>query len=50
MRMDFLLKKLDSFLNKKGNKFYSSEMESFKKINRKIWDLDADIFIPGAGL
>ena len=36
------------FLNKKGNKFYSSEMESFKKINKKIWDLDADIFIPGA--
>ena len=36
------------FLNKKGNKFYSEKMESFQKINNKIWDLETDIFIPGA--
>ncbi len=36
------------FLNKKGNKFYSEDMESFKKINKKIWDLEVDIFIPAA--
>ena len=36
------------FLNKKGNKFFSNDMESFQSINKKIWDLNADIFIPGA--
>ena len=35
------------FLNKKGNKFFSNDMESFQSINKK-WDLNADIFIPGA--
>ncbi|MCH2021389.1 MAG: amino acid dehydrogenase [Saprospiraceae bacterium] len=40
------IKKL--YLTKKGNKFYSPDMISFEEANKKIWDLEADVFIPGA--
>lgn len=36
------------FLKKDGNKLNSSKMISFEETNEKIWDLDADIFIPAA--
>ncbi len=36
------------FINKKGNKLNSPDMISFKEANDQIWDLGADIFIPGA--
>ena len=35
-------------IDKKGNKFESKEMDLFKNINKRIWDLNADIFIPCA--
>lgn len=38
----------DLFLQKKGNKLYSEDMLSFEEANAKIWDVPADIFIPGA--
>ena len=34
--------------DKKGNKLSSSQMLSFEEVNEKIWDVAADIFIPGA--
>ncbi len=36
------------FLNKKGNNLHAENMLSFEETNTKIWDLQADIFIPGA--
>ncbi|MDA9773868.1 amino acid dehydrogenase [Saprospiraceae bacterium] len=36
------------FINKNGNKLASDKMMSFEDANEKIWDLDCDIFIPGA--
>ncbi len=36
------------FLNKKGNKLNTPDMLSFGETNRRIWELGADIFIPGA--
>ena len=36
------------FLNKKGNKLNAPDMLSFGETNRRIWELGADIFIPGA--
>jgi glutamate dehydrogenase/leucine dehydrogenase len=36
------------FLNKKGNLLVSNEMISFEDINSKIWDLNADVFLPCA--
>jgi len=36
------------YLNKKGNKFNAPNMVSFQEANEKIWDLESDIFIPGA--
>jgi glutamate dehydrogenase/leucine dehydrogenase len=36
------------FLNRKGNKLYHPDMLSFEEVNSKIWDLQAEIFIPGA--
>ena len=36
------------FVQKKGNKINSSELLPFAEVNQKIWDLGADIFIPGA--
>ena len=36
------------FLHKKGNNLNAENMLSFEETNAKIWDLQADIFIPGA--
>lgn len=36
------------FNNKKGNKLAAANMLSFEEVNSKIWDMGADIFIPGA--
>jgi glutamate dehydrogenase/leucine dehydrogenase len=37
------------FLNKNGNELVSPEMESYDDINARIWDVNADVFIPCAG-
>jgi len=39
----------DLFVNKNGNELVSSKMESYDDINSKIWDVEADVFIPCAG-
>ena len=36
------------FLNKNGNALHAENMLSFEEVNDKIWDLDAEIFIPCA--
>lgn len=36
------------FLNKNGNELVHSQMMSFEEINNKIWDLNAEVFIPCA--
>lgn len=36
------------FVNKKGNQLHSDYMLSFEEVNKKIWSLGADIFLPGA--
>ncbi len=36
------------FLHKKGNNLNAPSMLTFEETNAKIWDLQADIFIPGA--
>lgn len=36
------------FLNREGNKLVADNMLSFEEVNEKIWDLPAEIFIPGA--
>lgn len=36
------------YLNKKGNKLDAPNMLSFEEASSKIWDLEADVFIPGA--
>lgn len=36
------------FLEKKGNRLHSNELLTFEEINRKIWDVEADIFLPCA--
>ena len=36
------------YLNKKGNKLNDPNMISFKEANEQIWNLKADVFIPGA--
>jgi glutamate dehydrogenase/leucine dehydrogenase len=36
------------FVQKKGNKINADELLPFEEVNEKIWDLGADIFIPGA--
>lgn len=45
--LDFM-KTRDLFLNRKNNALSTSDMLSFDEINEKIWDVKADIFIPGA--
>jgi glutamate dehydrogenase/leucine dehydrogenase len=40
------IKKL--FTQKKGNKINSDELLPFAEVNERIWDLGADIFVPGA--
>lgn len=36
------------FVNKQGNKLSFPNLMSFEEVNEKIWQLGADIFIPGA--
>lgn len=36
------------FLNKEGNQLGSSDLISFEEVNEKIWDLEADVFLPCA--
>jgi glutamate dehydrogenase/leucine dehydrogenase len=36
------------FLNKAHNKLKADNLLSFEEVNAKIWDVQADIFIPGA--
>lgn len=36
------------YYEKDGNKLKSDNMISFDEMNQKIWDLNADVFIPGA--
>lgn len=36
------------FQNKRGNKLFDSNMQPFDQINSRIWDIGAEIFIPGA--
>lgn len=36
------------FLNKNGNALKAENLLSFDEVNKKIWDLDAEIFIPCA--
>lgn len=37
------------FLNKKGNTLNHSNLLSFEEVNERIWDLNADVFVPCAG-
>jgi len=37
------------FLNKKGNELNADNMLLYKEVNSKIWDIEADVFIPCAG-
>ncbi len=36
------------FINRKGNELNAPNMLSFEQVNEQIWDLPAEIFIPGA--
>lgn len=36
------------FINRKGNELNSPDMLSFEEVNKKIWDIPMEIFIPGA--
>ncbi|GJM34315.1 MAG: amino acid dehydrogenase [Saprospiraceae bacterium] len=36
------------FVHKQGNKLVSDQMRPFHEVNEKIWELGADIFVPGA--
>lgn len=36
------------FLDKKGNELSHPEMLSFEEVNKRIWDVQADVFIPCA--
>jgi len=36
------------FLNKKGNQLHADELIPFEEINQKVWDLEAEIFLPCA--
>jgi glutamate dehydrogenase/leucine dehydrogenase len=38
----------DLYLHKKGNKISSDRLISFEECNQKVWNVPADIFIPGA--
>lgn len=38
----------DLFINRNGNQLYAPNMLSFEEANKQIWDLPAEIFIPGA--
>jgi glutamate dehydrogenase/leucine dehydrogenase len=36
------------FLNKQGNTLYNDELLSYEEVNERIWDVQADLFIPAA--
>jgi len=36
------------FMNKNGNQLNATDALSFEEVNDQIWDLEADVFIPGA--
>ncbi len=36
------------FLNKNGNQLNHPEMMSFEEVNQKVWDMEAEVFIPCA--
>lgn len=36
------------FVNRKGNQLSSENMLSFEEVNNRIWDLEADVFLPCA--
>ena len=36
------------FLNKKGNELFHQDMLSFDEINKRIWDIPAEVFLPCA--
>ncbi|SFT75854.1 Glutamate dehydrogenase/leucine dehydrogenase [Lishizhenia tianjinensis] len=38
----------DMFLNKNGNELNHPDMMSFEEVNAKIWDIEANVFIPCA--
>ncbi len=38
----------DLFLSKDGNKLNAPQMLSFEEVNSKIWDLEAEVFLPCA--
>ena len=37
------------FLNKNGNELNAENMLSYEEVNSKVWDIEADVFIPCAG-
>ncbi len=37
------------FLSKDGNKLSSDQMLDFKTVNERIWDMEAEVFLPCAG-
>ena len=37
------------FLNKKGNQLVAAGMLPFDEVNRRIWSMEADVFLPCAG-
>jgi glutamate dehydrogenase (NAD(P)+) len=37
------------FLNKKGNRLVAAGMLPFEEVDRRIWSMDADVFLPCAG-
>jgi glutamate dehydrogenase/leucine dehydrogenase len=39
---------VELFLNREGNALNAPNMLSFEEVNEKIWDVPAEIFIPGA--
>jgi glutamate dehydrogenase/leucine dehydrogenase len=36
------------FLNKKGNELFHQDMLSFEEVNKRIWDIPAEVFLPCA--
>jgi glutamate dehydrogenase/leucine dehydrogenase len=36
------------FLDKKGNELHHKDLLSFEEVNSKVWDIEADVFIPCA--
>ena len=38
----------DLFLSKKGNELFHQDMLSFEEVNKRIWDIPAEVFLPCA--